>query len=182
MAPDDADPDADRGSAENQSVRPGSIVSNIDQRLDDIEGFQGEGQREERDINAPAAVDEPSAPAASSSSSSAAAASAAAASSAADAEAQYLHLLQQMQHRDLTPADLQLLMLLEQQRANSNLPPFDLSRAGVAPPAVVSGSAGPSVGAWCSPPAIPAEGGSSKSGKGGKAVASSSSSTGSGGE
>ena len=45
-------------------------------------------------------------------------------SNSREADAQYMFLLEQMQHRELTQADLQLLMLLEQQRANSNLPPF----------------------------------------------------------
>ena len=152
----DADPDADRGSAENQSVRPGSIVSNIEQRLDEIEGFQGQGEEKgegERPLAAGALLDDPAPSAASSS-------AAAAASSAATAEAQYMHLLQAMQHRDLTPADLQLLMLLEQQRANSNLPPFNLNAAAAvaAGPSAAAGS-----GAWCAPPPVP----TAESGKGG---------------
>ena len=163
--PDPETEDNDRGSVEGQSVRPGSVVSNIEQRLDEIEGFQGEGQgdgderlnREER-RRARAAAEEQDLlddhvvalskdPAA--------------------AEAQYMNLLQQMQHRDLTPADLQLLMLLEQQRVNSNLPPFNLSAVGGAGSSGHgAGSSGHS-GQWCAPPSLPQgldAGGGSKGG------------------
>ena len=88
-------------------MRPGSIVSNIEQRLDEIEGLGPadiEGLRLEDTPTA--AMDE-----------GASAACAAPSSVVAATEAQYLSLLQQMQYRDLTPADLQLLKLIEHQRA-----------------------------------------------------------------
>ena len=153
------DPDADRGSDQNQSVRPGSIVSNIDQRLDEIDGFPGEAQGEAD-----------GAPGSSS-------AVGGGATSVADAEAQYILLLQQMQHRDLTPADLQLLMLLEQQRANSNLPPFNLERSlnergqGRGSGGSGSGGSGGS-GAWISPPPVPQPNDYPGSGGGGKGKSS----------
>lgn len=88
-----------QSQGDNQSVRPGSIVSNIEQRLDEIEGL-GPAEPEEM-----------------SGASSAKGAQGGSSSQDAAAEAQYYHLLQEMQHRDLTPADLQLLKMLEQERA-----------------------------------------------------------------
>ena len=93
------EPQADgQSQGDNQSVRPGSIVSNIEQRLDEIEGLGPadiEGLRLE-DAPAAALLDDGSFPA---------------------SEAEYLALLQQMQHRELTPDDLRLLRMLEHQRA-----------------------------------------------------------------
>jgi hypothetical protein len=137
--------DTDRGSAGNQSVRPGSIVSNIEQRLDEIEGFQGDGQGEAergRGRGHGEAEDgmEDAGPSAAASSS---ACSSTAAASAAAAEAQYMRLLQQMQHRELTPSDLQLLALLDQQRVNSNLP-SSTARARLAATSAAASAAGPS--------------------------------------
>ena len=161
------DPDADRGSAENQSVRPGSIVSNIEQRLDEIEGFQGDGAGEvDRQLAAGSLMDDPT----HSSSTGAGGSGGGSSSGASAAEAQYMHLLEQMQHRDLTPADLQLLMMLEQQAGmDSSLPPFNLRMASASP----AGAGGPSgaqplaggSGVWCSPPPMPTE--SSCTGAGG---------------
>jgi hypothetical protein len=92
---------ADDGQSQgNQSVRPGSIVSNIDQRLDDIEGL------------GPAEVEGHGGPG-----SEALYGGDSVGPSSSASEAQYIALLHEMQHRELTPADLQLLMALEQQRA-----------------------------------------------------------------
>jgi hypothetical protein len=133
---------------DNQSVRPGSIVSNIDQRLDELEGLGpaetdagpseplggGEGDEE------PAGARN---------------------SAMAAADAQYHSLLQEMQHRELTPADLQLLMMLEhertaQQRARATCgkDPWGMGRSATA-----HGAAGAS--GW------PTEGGGSGWGSGG---------------
>lgn len=86
-----------------QSVRPGSIVSNFEQRLDELDGL-GPIEPPTREPEDPpsAAAEDPSG---------------GGTSAIAVMEAQYLQLLQQMQYRDLTPEDLQLLKSIEKERA-----------------------------------------------------------------
>ena len=108
--PNDGDDRADGASAENQSVRPGSVVSNIEQRLDEIEIFRGEAESQSQPVAELSELLASCTTGAASSSS-----AGVGPGNAATIEAQYLSLLQQMQHRELTPADLQLLMRLEQQ-------------------------------------------------------------------
>ena len=94
-----------QSQGDNQSVRPGSIVSNIEQRLDELDGL-GPAELISETLLADqhsCASDEPS--------------GSGSTSATAAAEAQYLGLLEQMQHRDLTPEDLQLLMMIEKERA-----------------------------------------------------------------
>ena len=144
-------------------MRPGSIVSNIEQRLDEIEGFQGDGAGEvDRQLAAGSLMDDPT----HSSSTGAGGSGGGSSSGASAAEAQYMHLLEQMQHRDLTPADLQLLMMLEQQAGmDSTLPPFNLRTAAASPAAAGGPSGAVGSGLWCSPPPMPTE--SSCTGAGG---------------
>lgn len=97
--PEPTGPD-DTVSVGGQSVRPGSIVSNIEQRLDDIEGFQGDPGADADHADG---------------------GSSAGSSAAHAAIAAYANLLEQMQHRELTPADLQLFMQLEAQAAAGGL-------------------------------------------------------------
>ncbi len=93
----DTSRDSPAGAA---SVGAPSIVSNIEERLGDIAGFPGGGGPDEKGG------------AASSSSARGAGSSAGHA-----AESQYVMLLEQMQHRELTSEDMQLLMSLEQKAA-----------------------------------------------------------------
>lgn len=144
--PNDGDDRADGASAENQSVRPGSVVSNIEQRLDEIEIFRGEAESQSQPVAELSELLASCTTGAASSSS-----AGVGPGNAATIEAQYLSLLQQMQHRELTPADLQLLMRLEQQ-ASPNLVLPGRVGAGAAGPSWAGGSTS---GAWCSPPGLP---------------------------
>eukprot|EP00326_Haptolina_ericina_P018044 CAMPEP_0181194198 /NCGR_PEP_ID=MMETSP1096-20121128/14212_1 /TAXON_ID=156174 ORGANISM="Chrysochromulina ericina, Strain CCMP281" /NCGR_SAMPLE_ID=MMETSP1096 /ASSEMBLY_ACC=CAM_ASM_000453 /LENGTH=327 /DNA_ID=CAMNT_0023283691 /DNA_START=3 /DNA_END=986 /DNA_ORIENTATION=- len=106
--PDEAVPDEARSEVGGQSVRPGSIVSNIEQRLDDIDGLHGFEQPGESNPEAPPESDSEYHSAGS--------------SSAHSLNSMYKGLLDKMQYRDLTPADLQLLMQLEAQSNRRAIP------------------------------------------------------------
>jgi len=120
-----------------QSVRPGSIVSNLEQRLDDLDGCgptdlpagsSAHGAGDKEDDNS--------------------AWDSGGTSARAAQEAQYFRLLQQMQHRDLTPEDLQLLMMIEKERAERHRSGELGSRSGngkapMMPPAHFLGGSGP---------------------------------------
>lgn len=159
-------------------MRPGSVVSNIEQRLDDIEIFRGEGEgrgfrgegegrgyvTELSDLFAASVGLDGS------SSSGGGGSGSAGGQASAFAESEYLAMLQQMQHRELKPADLQLLMLLEQQRTASRLPPFaPTSGHGMGWGGGSSADGGSAAEGWSAPPSLPAEkrGGSSASGSDG---------------
>lgn len=134
---------------EKESVRPGSIVSNLEQRLDDIDVFGGEGDgepphrehhrkhRAHPDGDGQGGHD------------GGAGSSSFHAISGGGAEQQYLQLLQQMQYRELTPNDLQLLRQLEEQRSIANNHPSMSSGMGG------SGGAGSSSGGGFGDPSPP---------------------------
>ena len=136
------EPAADGGSAdyENQSVRPGSIVSNLEQRLDDIDVFGGDADGGGTSSHGETA--------------------AGSSSGSISREQQYLLLLQEMQHRELTPADLQLLMRLEQERESLETQQLGMHPAGpgvaMGPTPTQLGARGPTGGGpMCSPPPVP---------------------------
>ena len=96
---------------EGQSVRPGSVVSNLEQRLDDVDAYQhGVGPSEQQQADAAAAADA-SAGCSSSGMPACSAAAAAAAAAASGLPPDEVAALLAMQYRDLTPADLQQLAL-----------------------------------------------------------------------
>jgi len=118
-----------------QSVRPGSIVSNIEQRLDELDGL-GPAEPSTREADEPSAsTEEPS--------------GGGGTSAGAAQEAQYLRLLQQMQHRDLTPEDLQLLMRIEKERAERHRG-GKVPAPSLRPEAASWNGAEPAPGSWAS--------------------------------
>lgn len=100
------DHDMDGQSADGKhSVRPNSIVSNMDRRLSELDGLGPvETASEALADMAQASAEEPG--------------SSEGTSADAVMESQYQRLLQQMQHRELTPEDLQLLMAIERRSAS----------------------------------------------------------------
>lgn len=99
--PEVADPARrDEAGSQDHSVRPGSIISNLEQRLDEIEGFHGEPQP---DHHHPEGATAPSSSAEAGSSMSAATGRG---YDPADA-------LQSMQYRELTPADLVMIQQMQ---------------------------------------------------------------------
>lgn len=156
--PADGDTTHNEENEENQSVRPGSIVSNLEQRLDEIDVFGGDGEREEDSRGRKGRIKE-SYDAEREGHDGGGAGSSSFHAIQGSAEQQYMLLLQQMQHRDLTPSDLLLLRQLEEQRDRQSLPPF-----GTASPQAGSQAAGSTDGSPCHARAPSA--GSSNSGGG----------------
>lgn len=161
-------------------MRPGSIVSNLEQRLDDIDVFGGEGDGEpphrehHRKHRANADGDGQGAHDAGANSSTFHAL-------AGNAEQQYLALMQQMQYRELTPADLQLLRQLEEQRSNGSCdpsPPGCSVRGSASAAGSSSGGAGGGSGSVTPPPGAPP---ALRANDGGKRRAGGSGGTGGGG-
>jgi hypothetical protein len=130
--PEEQNEDANEAGSQRESVRPGSVVSNIEQRLGDVTDIddQYHGEFEPRPGSSSACMSAGSSCHGGAGSSSA---HAGVPLTHGTPEQKRMALLEQMQYRELSAADIQLLLQLEAElaamRAQPPIPPSDCEAA-----------------------------------------------------
>lgn len=144
--------DAHEAGSQKESVRPGSVVSNIEQRLGDMTDFIDDQSAPPEFDGAPSHSGSLAAPAPHPGAGSSSAH--AMAPSAGNPEQMRMALLEQMQYRELSPADIQLLLQLEAELES-------LRRAQAAPPPAAAPAAAPTTASACGSTGPPTDAGPS---------------------